>query len=262
MFARKARKSPAAAMAAPTARRSERRPGATPFASLSGVPAFGKDSHRAGCPCCTGRGQSKDSPYNVPLPTNPPAATPASVPITRTVTIFPVSVGSSTRSPEPDVTKANAVWNQCGVKVKASIGKCWESDVLDKLPPTDVLNEFSKPTEPTEEEKTMLAYQPGGASVIHAYYVPRMSDGSRGEAFIKSKTPDLPEALVISDAEAVEDTMAHELGHILLSDGGHSSDPDNVMANGDIRNVGVDKLDATQCKTGSTAPVKPDAVAP
>src|SRR5690606_9595063 len=109
--------------------------------------------------------------------------------------------------------------------------------------PKGVLNEYSDPKSPTTEETDLLGYQPGGASVIHAYYVPSMSAGSRGEAFLPSITPSLPAALVISDS-AASDTLAHELGHILLDQAGHHADPDNLMASGRIRNVGVDKLEA------------------
>jgi hypothetical protein len=91
-----------------------------------------------------------------------------------------------------------------------------------------------------------LNHHPGGKGTIHAYFVPDMSAGSRGEAFMPSTTPNGVRALVISNSAAV-DTFAHELGHVLLDDGSHHGDPDNLMASGSIRNVGVDKLDATQC---------------
>jgi hypothetical protein len=119
------------------------------------------------------------------------------------------------------------------------------TDVLDRLPPTGVLNEYSSPASPTAEETEMLSHRPGGASAIHVYYVPSMSAGSRGEAF-NSFSPGLPSAVVVSDS-AASDTLAHELGHVILDDASHHADPDNLMATGAIRHVGVDKLDATQC---------------
>lgn len=211
----------------------------------------GKDG-ACGCGACTARGAPRDA-RDESLQTKDagsgavvalaPAAAPA---IKRTVSIYAVQLPGSTRAVDPDVSKANSVWNQCSVAITSAGGESWASDVLDRQTPNGVLNEYSDPKSPTTEETELLAYQPGGASVIHAYFVPSMSAGSRGEAFLPSITPSLPAALVISDS-AASDTLAHELGHILLDAAGHSTDPDNLMASGTIRNVGVDKLDATQC---------------
>lgn len=163
----------------------------------------------------------------------------------KTVTIFPVSVGASTRDPYPDIRRANEIWAQCGVRIKSEIGLCIEGDDLDLQDPKGVLNEFSDPKSPTTEETALIAKRPGGKGVLHAYYVPRMSAGSRGEAF--TPTDNGTSAVILSDSCA-SDSLAHEIGHVLLDDGSHDSDPDNLMASGTIRNVGVDHLTAEQCK--------------
>lgn len=229
MYARKARKSPAMGMAAAPPARTQHRWSAPPLASLSGIPALNKDD------------PGPSGPAQAPAQAPPPVAAPK-----RTVWIMPISVGSSSRDPYPDIAKAAQVWAQCGVQIKSMIGKCWNSNVLDKLDPKDVLNEFSDAKNPTAEEIEMVGYQPGGSSVIHAYYVPGLSAKSRGENIRKGNSPTLPESLIVSDSAAT-DTLAHELGHILLGDGTHHGDPDNLMAPGAMRNVGVDKLDDTQC---------------
>jgi hypothetical protein len=90
----------------------------------------------------------------------------------------------------------------------------------------------------------MLGLRPGPAGALHAYYVPRMSAGSRGEAF--TPTDNKTSAVVISDS-AASDSLAHEIGHVLLDSGVHTTDPDELMASGTIRNVGVDKITAAQC---------------
>jgi hypothetical protein len=169
----------------------------------------------------------------------------AKPPTKKTVTIYPMTLGSSLRNPYRDIERADEIWSQCGVKIKSMIGQCSTSKVLDTLDPKDVLNEYSDPASPTSEETAMLALQPGGSSALHAYYVPKMSANSRGEAFwpAVSKTS----AVVISDS-AASDSLAHEIGHVLLDRGAHNEvDPDDLMAAGRIRNVGVDKLNATQC---------------
>jgi hypothetical protein len=148
------------------------------------------------------------------------------------------------RSAATDIKRAADVWAQCNVKVSDAGGKSIRGDVLDIQDPKGVLNEFSNSGPPTEEEKALLKIQPGGAAAVHAYFVPSMSAGSRGESFIPSE--DHISAVVISDS-AVSDSLAHELGHVVLDDGTHNADPDNLMATGSIRNVGVDKLNATQC---------------
>ena len=163
----------------------------------------------------------------------------------KTVDVYPVLLPGATRDSGADVARANTIWAQCSLRVNLSGGQSWATDVLDRLAPAGVLNEKPSPSSPTTEETEMLAHRPGGASAIHAYFVPSMSDGSRGEAFRPSMPPSVA-AVVISNGAAA-DSLAHELGHVVLDDSGHHSDPDNLMASGNIRNVGVDKLDAAQC---------------
>jgi hypothetical protein len=162
----------------------------------------------------------------------------------QSVQIYPISLPGSSRSAATDVAQANRVWAQCSIGVTMVGGESWNTNVMDILDPKAVLNEYPNPSNPTIEETTMLQHHPGG-SALHVYFVPSMSAGSRGESFWPSMTPSHP-AVVVSDSAAV-DTFAHELGHVLLDDGGHHSDPDNLMASGSIRNVGVDKLTPQQC---------------
>lgn len=180
-----------------------------------------------------------------------PPATPASGGATssgssKSLSVYLVSLPGSTRDPFADVTRANAIWAQCSLTINVAGGESWTSKVLDKLAPAGVLNEYSNPSSPTTEETELIAYRPGGNSAIHVYFVPAMSGNSRGESFWPAVAPTLPGAVVVSDS-AASDTFAHELGHVVLNDGGHHPDPDNLMATGAIRHVGVDKLDATQC---------------
>jgi hypothetical protein len=188
------------------------------------------------------RGHGKDGGTTAPAPVGSGAGT---VP-RRTISLFPVLLPGATRSPDPDIARADAVWRQCSIAVRAQGGQSWDTDVLDRLSPAGTLNEYSDPSSPTAEETAMLSHRPGGNAVIHIYYVPSMSAGSRGEAFWPAAAPALAPAVVVSDS-AASDTLAHELGHVLLDDGGHSADPDNLIASGSIRNVGVDNLNSAQC---------------
>lgn len=163
----------------------------------------------------------------------------------KTFDVYGVNLPGSTRSIFDDLAKANSVLAQCCAKINVVGGESWVTNLLDIQAPTSTLNEFTTMASPTLEETTMLSHLPGGAA-IHAYYVPAMSAGSRGENFRPTVNPAVPRAVVVSDSAAV-DTFVHELGHILLNVSAHSGDPDNLMADGTSRNVGVDKLDATQC---------------
>jgi hypothetical protein len=163
----------------------------------------------------------------------------------KTVDVYGINLPGATRTVYDDVATANTIWGKCGVTIKVVGGESWNTDVLDQLAPQNSLNEYSSMSSPTAEETAMLAHQPP-VDAIAVYNVPAMSNNSRGENFRPSKNPSVPKAVVVSDS-AVADTFAHELGHILLDVSEHHSDPDNLMAAGSIRNVGVDKLDATQC---------------
>jgi hypothetical protein len=162
----------------------------------------------------------------------------------KSVDVYPISLPGSSRDAATDIARANAIWAQCSLSVNMVGGETWQTDVMDLLNPKGVLNEYPNPKSPTVEETTMLAHHPSG-SAIPAYFVPSMSAGSRGESFGPSWTPSYT-AVVISDS-AASDSLAHELGHVLMDDISHHPDPDNLMATGSIRNVGVDKITPAQC---------------
>ena len=165
----------------------------------------------------------------------------------KTVDVYAVSLPGSARSPDPDINRANAVWSQCQVAVNLSGGQSWQTNALDAEAPAGVLNEYADPAAPTAEEPAESSLISAGrcrnTRLLRPEHVGRLA---RGGLPAVGPTPDLPAALVISDS-AASDTLAHELGHILLNEAGHHADPDNLMASGTIRNVGVDKLDAAQC---------------
>jgi hypothetical protein len=169
----------------------------------------------------------------------------SSATVMRTVQMYAISLPGSTRSADADITTADGIWRQCGISVQLAGGESWQTDVLDRQPPASALNDYKDPKNPTAEERAMLAHTPA-AGMVGLYYVPALSSGARGEAFSPSDTPDLPDAVVIAD-NAASDSMAHELGHVLFDSGTHHADPGNLMAEGKIRNVGEDNLEAAQC---------------
>jgi hypothetical protein len=224
-------------------------PSASSFAfDFSRTPIYAPPHASTGTAFSTKRGgddQGGGAAATVPAPAVPTTAGGAT-PAAKSVDIYAVSLPGSARDPFTDIARADTIWSQCSVKINLSGGQSWETDLLDRMPPTGTLNEYPDPSSPTQEEIDLLNFHPGGKGTIHAYFVPAMSANSRGESFWASVTPNGVRAVIVSDS-AASDTFAHELGHVLLNDGGHHSDPDNLMATGSIRNVGVDKLDATQC---------------
>jgi Domain of unknown function (DUF4157) len=161
-----------------------------------------------------------------------------------TYDIYAVNLPGATRSPGPDIQKANDIWSQCNVTFNLVGGESWQTDLLDILDPKGVLNEYGSPPVPTAEENALLAHAPGGAA-LHLYYVPSL-DRSEAEAFWPARHGQ--SAVVVGDS-APAIVPAHELGHVLLDSGAHDGDKDNLMARAAI-NTGKAHLRCAQCPTG------------
>lgn len=176
----------------------------------------------------------------------PPAADPCPAGIKK-IDVFGVNLPGSSRSIYDDEAKANTVLAQCCAKINITGGESWDTNLMDTEAPNGVLNHST--TTATSEVQDMTAHRPGG-NALHAYYVPSISIGSRGSSFYASRYggafPGTANAIQVANSAAV-DSMVHELVHVLLDDGGHHADPDNLMADGGTRNVGVDNMDAAQC---------------
>ncbi|GIK13120.1 MAG: DUF4157 domain-containing protein [Candidatus Brocadia sp. AMX2] len=162
------------------------------------------------------------------------------------IDVYAVNLPGSTRSIHDDLTMANDILCQCGIEINVTGGVSWATNILDMNAPNGVLNEDASPTVDTAEVQAMTAYRPGG-DVIHAYYVPANTLADRGGSYgYTGMHPSLPHSVSLTNIAAV-DTLAHELGHVLLDDPSHHANRDNLMASGGIRNVGVDELEQTQC---------------
>lgn len=162
------------------------------------------------------------------------------------IDVYAVDLPGSSRSINDDLSNANSVLCQCGLEINVTGGQSWNTNLMDRDAPIGVLNEFTSLGSPTSEETELLSYQPGGAA-IHAYYVPALSNGSRGESFPQSAFPAVANNAVVLSNSAAVDTFTHELGHVLLNDASHHVNADNLMATGSIRNVGIDELEQSQC---------------
>lgn len=163
----------------------------------------------------------------------------------KTIDVYTVNLPGSTRTIYDDLAFTNSVLCQCGIELNVTGGESWNTNLMDRLAPAAVLNEYSSPGSPTAEEIEMLNYQPGG-SALHVYYVPALSAGSEAEAFWPSGFPTVNQGLAIGNT-ARACAVAHELGHVLLNDGSHlDSKPDNLMASGRV-NTCAGELEQDQC---------------
>ncbi len=160
------------------------------------------------------------------------------------VDVYAINLPGSTRSISDDLANANNILCQCGLEVNVTGGESWNTNLMDHEPPPGILNAPSGTVRAlTAEETELLAYRPGGA-VIHAYYVPGFTGPKVAESFWPAQHG---EHAVVLGNNARPDSFPHELGHVLLNSGDHEADPKNLMASGDIRNVGVDELTQQQC---------------
>jgi hypothetical protein len=162
----------------------------------------------------------------------------------RSIDVYTISLPGSTRNTFSDVAFANTILCQCGIELNIVGGESWATNLMDKIPPNNSLNEYSSPGSPTAEEVEMLSHHPGGQA-IHMYFVPALSAGSEAESFWSSGFPTVNNGVAVADY-ARNCAVAHEIGHVLLDDGGHHPNKDNLMASGKI-NTCAGELEQSQC---------------
>ncbi len=189
-----------------------------------------------------GAGGSRDSISKHEAPNIQAARLPCTS--KKKIDVFTVNLPGSSRSIYSDISTTNDILCQCGIEIVLKGGESWDTNLMDKEAPKGVLNEFKSTGKPTQEEKELLSYRPGG-DMLHLYYVPALSDGNEAEAFNSSGFPSVNNGLVVSNKARIF-AFAHELGHVLLDDGSHHSNTDNLMASGDV-NSGKGELTESQC---------------
>ncbi|MGA1867321.1 MAG: DUF4157 domain-containing protein [bacterium] len=141
-------------------------------------------------------------------------------PAQKTVTVNITHMHDSSGNAAGDLNYASTkVYNQANVKIqKGTEITVNETDSKAVLGNDLILDEFTNPKNPTDEEKALFKLNQK-AGVITVYYVKGLSMGNLGEAF----WPALGHSLVgaVCTGSYITD-FAHELGHILLDDGGHN----------------------------------------
>jgi hypothetical protein len=153
-------------------------------------------------------------------------------PATKTVTLNITKLEGSTRS--TNVSDASKILEDAAnIKISTGNVETLDQKKSEALIGTDlILDEFTSPASPTAEEIALTAVN-RTAGAITAYFVKAMSHGSHGESFIPSVTPTIGPSIAVKNDDSpfvAGKPVAHELGHVLLDDGGHSGDNDNLMS--------------------------------
>ncbi|MEM7186589.1 MAG: DUF4157 domain-containing protein [Bacteroidota bacterium] len=155
---------------------------------------------------------------------------------------------------DADFNRANQIFNPKGIEIEKGNAKVLDEKESKKVIGKNlVLHEFDDKA--TREELKMVKHN-RVKDRITGYWVPDMSDGSRGEALTKSDLANLPDdrtSVVVNSSNRAQDTFAHEVGHVLGLDHTEddnipdtvAGDPNNLLTSGDNRKIvgaGIDQL--------------------
>ena len=149
-------------------------------------------------------------------------------PMTVTVNVTYVS-GTTRRSVDPMLAWANEhVYAQANITlvkgVEITLDEAQSRAALGDWYP--VMTEYGDSSDPTEAHKRLYRHLQT-ANAITVYFVQQLSQDSAGEAFSPSNEHGLTGA-DIGDKGTCQ-TVAHEIGHVLLNPGPHVPDERNLM---------------------------------
>lgn len=146
---------------------------------------------------------------------------------------------------DSDFKRANEIYNPKGIEIeKGNATVLSEKETKAIIGNELILDEFTGASATAEELK--LIKHNRGKGRISGYWVPGMSDGSRGEALIKSDLGNMPDdrtSVVVNSSNKAQDTFAHEVGHILGLDHEATDDPNNLMTRGAKRKIAGKDID-------------------
>ncbi len=184
-------------------------------------------------------------------PTGTPTTVPSAAPPMKTVSLHIVHLEKGPASHDADLTQGQETYKQANVKLNVVKSLPFDDAKTKSLIGDDyVLDEFTSVGTPTAEEAKLTSEAAGRTDgAISMYYVKGMSRGSTGESFWPKDWPTVKPSVVITSKDSKE-TFSHELGHVLLNDGGHHPDRDNLMFTTNFKF----NLDETQRKTIHNSP--------
>lgn len=157
----------------------------------------------------------------------PPPAAARTQPL-KTITVDTIKLDGSTHTPATDVQVASAILSQCNVRVQHGVdATARPGETTTWLNGNTDLRAGNNCNRPSREERTLFT----GASAAHGFgarfraFFPATFTGVNGSGYscIPSDTPHrlLRNTAVIQN-DADTDSLAHELGHILINLGPHT----------------------------------------
>lgn len=166
-----------------------------------------------------------DSAFIMGASTPPPGA--ARTQPLKTITVDTIKLDGSTHNPATDVQVASAILSQCNVRVQHGVNATARpGETTTWLRDTD-LHSNNNCDGPSREERTLFT----GASAAHGFgarfraFFPATFTGVNGSGYscIASDTPHrLMRNTAVIQNDADTDSLAHELGHILINLGPHT----------------------------------------
>ena len=170
--------------------------------------------------------------------------------LTQEVVVPTTLLKPATDTIDADFTRANELYKPQGIEIERGVHiDLSEKATRQLLGGNTDLDEFTGDKATKEELKLIEINRSKGR--IAGYWVPTMTS-SRGEAVLKSDLKNLGEdreSVVVDTSKRAQDTFPHELGHALGLPHDPAADPNNLMAEGKIRNTtgaGIDKLTDAQ----------------
>jgi hypothetical protein len=175
----------------------------------------------------------------------------------KTVTLDFISLRGSSRDPYADLAFANTVFAPCCVNFAALTGQTTTEALSDSWLGGDTVMERATGNCGSGDARTeeINAYEGAGrefglSARVRVFYVESSHPGDRGRSVPPScatgAAASIPNMLMVTNS-AVDRTLAHELGHILLDPGTHGMPANNLMH---VTNTATgNDLTSTQCAT-------------
>ena len=167
---------------------------------------------------------------------------------TKTVTVNITVMNGAADNSSTDIATSNSIYTRAGCGLRVAAGSNLPLDATQTSTILGADNLLDTPVEPgvSAEQRSLLTFNQT-AGRITACYVPGFTRSLRGRS-LDQTVNGAPDSIFLGPSAAGLDTFTHELGHILLRDRGHrDDDPNNLMASGGVRNLGVDNITSSQC---------------
>jgi hypothetical protein len=193
-------------------------------------------------PATTGTTTTTPATPTPTTPTTTPEPMDASATTKKTVTVNHLKLEGSSNSIDSAITFSNTkVYNQANVEIKKGKDITLDAPKSKAIVGDDlVLDEYTEAAKPTTEE-TALLKENQAAGAVSAYYVKDFSSGkTTGEAFLPKWGVGVGVAV---GNKGIDQTFAHELGHVLLDSASHVVPDDTYLMH---ESVGASKVKLTE----------------